>query len=208
METNYKLTRGGKVFRLRVSHSAVSPERQAAIDHFKASGCLIAPSFAILDSVDRMTPEEAQRHMDSLGPQPIRYEFFVVRPVSTAVDQDLAGLEYLPEITSVTINSNRISDIGVGHLKYLLALKDLRVMSDTVSDRCLATIAQLQSLERLELWFCPRISRRGAIETAAKLPRMYTFAPPQPRGLYRWLRLCLLKLKLAQKFDPHLRSID
>ncbi len=202
------IKRGDEVIRLRLKRSEAPPERQAAIDHFNALGLhTIVPFWGLPDCVYRMTPQEAQSYLDSLDAQPTLYEFFRVGPKSTAVDQDLAPLQYLPEITNVSIGSNRISDVGIEHLKHLVAVKHVFIASDALTDRCLTTIAQLQSLESLHLGFCPNISRRGAIAKAAKLARLSGFAPPHPRGLYRWLRLCLVKLKLTQKFDPHVRPI-
>ena len=93
-------------------------------------------------------------------------------------DDDLARLRYLPELEKVSILSSRITDRGVHHLLHLKNLKTLVILSRRVTNACLTTIADLRSLEILDLQLCPRVSSAAFASTVKRLPKLQESFPP------------------------------
>jgi hypothetical protein len=160
------------------------PERREAVAflgakaaHDKTMYRRLRPEFPHLPELDAMSPEAAQNYLDS-HPMQRRWQFLNIDHRDLIFDDDLARLQYVPEITSVHILSSRITNRGIGHLCHLTHLKNLILYSRRLTNACLKDIVRLKSLEILDLQMSPWVSRSAFLAAAAKLPLLTeSFAP-------------------------------
>lgn len=160
------------------------PERAEAVSflaakaaHDKCAYRRLLPEISIPTEVEAMSPEAAQAYLDS-HPMQQRWEFLNIDHRDLVFDDDLARLQYLPEIKCVQIMSSRITNAGVRHLCHLTNLKSLVLYSRRVTSTCLTHIVRLQSLEALDLQMSPWVSRSAFSAAVAQLPLLVDVYPP------------------------------
>jgi hypothetical protein len=124
-----------------------------------------------------MSESDGQKYLDAHPAQRI-WEFLTIDDRDLCTDADLDRLRLIPELLSISLLSDQISDAGVARLRLLRAPDRLAIYSKTITDACLLDIAELKSLRSLDLQKSPQISK-GAFEAAIrKLPSLARVYPP------------------------------
>jgi Leucine-rich repeat (LRR) protein len=117
--------------------------RHAAMRRLEAAGAFI--------STYRIGPNWLR---EFLGPQlmrPFERIYDLNLEVLQAADSDLAPLRSLPDVESLTIYSEEISDAGFENLATLTSLKQLNAGGMRLTDAGLRHLAGLKSLEELDV---------------------------------------------------------
>ena len=172
------------------------PERREAVAFFNSPGVGdkkayrggLFPDMGVPPQVETMSPEAAQAYLDS-HPMQQRWRSLTVTYQDMVFDDDLARLQYLPEITTVKILSSRITNQGVRHLRFLTGLKHLVIYSRRLTNGCLRDIALMKSLEVVDMQMCPWVTRSAFSAACAQLPNLKESFPPRRRpvtAIIRW----------------------
>jgi hypothetical protein len=149
------------------------PEREEAVRFFQSPHRLF-PAMNLPPAMHEMALADANDFLRE-HPIPKLWSLLTVRePIS---DDDLARLQYLPELEILKIHSN-ISDHGVEHIRHLKSLETLLIHSDRVSDACLGIVADLTTLRMLDMHASPRVSAAAFTAVTSRLPKLQDSWPP------------------------------
>ena len=86
-----------------------------------------------------------------------------------ATDDALAGVEQMPNLTTLILNESMVTDAGLGHLTKLTALQKLDLHETHISDDGLKHLVGLTKLRKLDLRQT-RVTDRGVKELQQTLP--------------------------------------
>ncbi len=106
----------------------------------------------------RTYPE--RKFLSILGGGPLNQEGYFFLNGTKVTDGELAHLQGMRCLQSITLSSSEITDIGLGHLKELVQLKALNLSSPKITDAGLEHLRALNQLEHLTLQ-SPRITDAG-----------------------------------------------
>lgn len=154
-----------------------SPERQEAVAFFQAPHRLF-PAMDLPPAVDKLPLADANLY---LREHPIPKLWSLLTILGPVADDDLARLQYLPELEILKIHSH-ISDRGVEHIRHLKSLETFLVYSDRVTDACLPAVAELRTLRMLDMQASPHVSPAAFAAVASRLPKLQDSWSPRPAG--------------------------
>jgi hypothetical protein len=156
-----------------------SPERQEAIQFFQRSrgSSGLFPALNIPEIVSGMPRHAAQEYLDA-HPIQEQWSLLAIREGDGISDDDLIRLRYIPEIHTLNVFSNRITDLGVRHVCFLRQLKHLALNSTSVTDACLDDITNIRTLLSLDMQMSRRVSRSAYLSAVKRLPSIVDSYPP------------------------------
>jgi hypothetical protein len=125
-------------------------------------------------AVHKMSQTNADAYLRG-HPIPKRWSMLAIwGPVA---DDDLARLQYLPELEILKIHSD-VSDFGISHIRHLRNLEWLVLYSSRVTDACLGPISELASLRLLDMQGSHRVSPEAFTTAADRMPKLEGSWPP------------------------------
>ena len=174
-ESWLEVGRDGHRRRYSVWYADDPPERQEAVTFFGEPHHLF-PAMELPREVYGM-PLPAANHYLRDHPIPKLWTSLTVRdPIR---DDDLARLQFLPELKMLKLHCN-VSDAAVRHVLQLKAPELLLVYSSRVTDQCLETISKLSTLRYLDMQRAGNVSPTLFNAVVHGLPRMLESWPPRP----------------------------
>lgn len=157
------------------------PGRAEAVGLFSAHRHALCMADPFPPIVDTLSFEGAQTYLDQ-HPMIRPWGVLTLSENADVSDEDLSWLRYIPELKTVTLLSNKITNQGAKYLSHLSSLENLSLWSSRVTDACLETISSLRSLRSLDMQRSPAVSRAAFDDAARKLPRLaHIFPPPAPK---------------------------
>ncbi len=159
-ETVIRSVRNGVSRVYRVTYADESPERREAIAFFENldDRLWLMPEMDLPEFLHALPIEEANLYLQH-NPLLQGYSGLVVWDGDLIDNDDLRRLQFLPELESVQMESDAITDEGVHHLRHLNRIDALVLSSAKVTDACFDVIAGLRTLTSLDLRGSPGLSR-------------------------------------------------
>jgi hypothetical protein len=149
------------------------PERAEAVQFFQAPHKLF-PEMDLPPAVYQMALPEADAY---LRDHPIPKRWSMLTLWGPVADDDLARLQYLPELEILKIHSD-VSDCGISHIRHLHDLEWLVLYSGRVTDACLQTVSELESLRMLDMQGSHRVSPEAFSAAVGRMPKLERSWPP------------------------------
>lgn len=156
---------------LTVTFSDDSPLRAEAVAFFQKLERGLFPAMNLPEVIDNLSLSDAQRYLDE-HPIQEQWSILTIEHGDNVNDDDLARLEFIPEIDTLKITSGNITDDGLRHLKWLTRLEWLVISSERITDGCLKHISALQSLLAVDLQLVANVTYDGYMSTMDLLPNL------------------------------------
>ncbi len=170
----WTVSRGSDNREFIAHYSDDPPERTEAVAFFAALDCGIYSNCPITDKLWTLPVDEANAYL-AANPTRQTYNSLYIRGRCDDIsDDDLSRLAHIPELIRFHIFSDRLSDAGVRHISALSKLEGLVIYSPLITDACLGTIAQIKSLQDLDLQCSPLITTAAFRSLILELPSIRT----------------------------------
>lgn len=162
----------GTDYKFVVTYKDPPLSQKEAVEYFELG--LIATSAFPPEEVFRMPHKEAQEYFDSHPYTRVwtslRLSRRFVREMNDFNESRFNLLKSLPDLTSITIQGEFLTDHGVKILSDLQGIRSLDLWSPNVTDDCLLDLEKLQNLVHLGMQEAPRVSDQGFDRLIAQLP--------------------------------------
>jgi hypothetical protein len=146
------------------------PERAEAVAFFVSRDCGLYSDGPITDELWALPVDEANAHLAANPTEQTYNSLFIRGRCDDISDDDLSRLVHISELIRFHVFSKRVSDAGVRHISALSKLEGLAVYSPLITDECLGTIAEIKSLQDLDLQGSPLITTAAFRSLILELP--------------------------------------
>lgn len=147
------------------------PERREAVAFFQEFDDGLFPAIDLPSCIDDLPFDQAQKYLDE-HPMQERWSMLTITEGDPICDEDLARLQYLPELEIVKIYTSKISDCGIAHLKWLVSLECLILSSKRLTNACLQHIVRISSLQAVDMQRASQVTRDAYMEAMDQLPNL------------------------------------